>query len=90
MIEDEICHIDLPDASKTAQNSSTEKKSRNMKNNIPIPHQEQNNAENKNKNGDDSSHMTSLEEVGSVDGATPEVASSEEDSSGGNTQTLNG
>ena len=90
MKEGETCHVNSSDAPKPAQNSRVEYKNRTMKNNIPSPPQDLSNAEDKNKNGDNSSQMISLEEVGSVDGATPDVVSSEEDSSGGNTQTLNG
>ena len=63
-----------------------------MKNNVSGPTQEINNIEEVdiNKNEDRSDAIISLEEVGSVDGATPEVASSEEDNAEENTQTLNG
>ena len=61
-----------------------------MKNNISAPPNETNNVEEKNSDGEKFDNIISLEEAGSVDGATPEVVSSEEDNTEGNTQNLNG
>ena len=44
----------------------------------------------KDNNRDNASHVISLEEAGSVDGATPEVVSSEEDNTGENERNVNG
>ena len=44
----------------------------------------------KDRNEDNTVHVISLEETGSVDGATPEVVSSEEDNTGENAQNING
>ena len=61
-----------------------------MKNNISGPPHEINNVEEKKSYGDKLEYIISLEEAGSVDGATPEVVSSEEDNTEGYTQNSNG
>ena len=61
-----------------------------MKNNISVPPHEINTVEERNSDGEKFDNIVSLEEAGSVDGATPEVVSSEEENAEGNTQNLNG
>ena len=63
-----------------------------MKDNISGTSLETNNldVDEKDNNRDNASHVISLEEVGSVDGATPDVVSSEEDNTGENERNVNG
>ena len=75
---------------RTAQKYRIQSKIRTMKNNISAPPNEINNVEEKSSHGEKLENIISLEEAGSVDGATPEVVSSEEDNNEGNTQNLNG
>ena len=63
-----------------------------MKNNTSGTSLEANNVDGdeKDRNEDNTGHIISLEEAGSVDGATPEVVSSEEDNTEENARNVNG
>lgn len=63
-----------------------------MKNNTIGTSLEANNVDGdeKDKNEDNTSNVISLEEAGSLDGATPEVVTSEEDNPVENAQNVNG
>ena len=90
MNEDEPCLIKPISVPEFTSNSETQDKYIAMTNNIsdsPLPSNDSQGAD-ANANGTNSLEMMSLERVGAVDGAVPEVVSSEEDNSHTETQNI--
>ena len=92
MNEDEPCLTKTPFVSEFTRSSQIEHKFIVMTNNIsdsPLPSHDSKGGEDS-ANGSVSDEMMSLERVGAVDGAVPEVVSSEDDNSQTESQNING
>jgi hypothetical protein len=92
MNEDELCLIKPFHESESTSSSEIEHKYVVMTNNIsesPLPSNDSQDG-GANANGTNTVEMMSLERVGAVDGAVPEVVSSEDDNSQTETQNING